>query len=235
MNFQDDEEQALQRSIEQQEQAMSAVLGRLMQAPLAPISVALEEVQEQLYQQEKAGRMLNLTVSASVTEAVEESTRRLGRNLAAVKGTVDDLREQAGNQAATMDERFVAQSSHQTRVDAGIAVLRDASQAGTEQLARDLAGVRREQTQLGERIDALQAALLPRLDQLQAAVDGAARDSIHAYASLSDSQKTIVGAVVQQELALQLAPLKKMSGWLAAMCTVSLLSSLAVLGLFLLR
>lgn len=235
MNFQDNEEQALQRSIEQQEQAMAAVLGRIIQAPLAPICEALEEVQEQLYQQEKAGKMLNMTISASVTEAVEESTLRLNRNLAGVKHTVDEMREQAASQATALGNGFAAQADHQTRLDAGIAGLRDAGQAGTDRLLRDVTGLGRQQAQLTERVDALQPALAPRLDRLQAAVDDSARDIADAYASFSDKQKAIVSAVVQQELALQLAPLQKRSGWLAAMCAASLLSSLAVLGLALLR
>jgi len=235
MNFQDNEEEALQRSIEQQEQAMAAVLGRIMQAPLAPICEALEEVQEQLYQQEKAGKMLNLTVSASVTEAVDESTRRLGRNLAGVKDTVDEMREHAATYATTFEKRFEAQSNYHARVDAGIAVLQDVSQAGTDQLLRNLAELERRQAQLAERVDALQPALAPHLDRLQAAVECSARDIAHAYASLPETQKVIVSAVVEQELARQLAPLSKLSRGLAAICAASLLSSLAVLGFALLR
>jgi len=235
MNFQDNEEQALQSSIEQQEQAMAAVLGRIMQAPLAPICEALEEVQEQLYQQDKAGKMLNLTVSASVTEAVEESTRRLGRTLAGVKNTVDEMREHATNQATVLSERFASQSDHQTRVDEGIAVLRDTGQAETDQILRDFAGLAGQQAQLAERVDALQPALAHHLDRLHAAIDNSARDVAHAYSSLSDTQKAIVSAAVQRELALQLTPLKKLSGWLAAICTASLLSSMTVLAIALLR
>lgn len=77
--------------------------------------------------------------------------------------------------------------------------------------------------QLTERVDALQPALTPRLDRLQATIARSSRDIAHVYASLPDTQKAIISAVVQQELDLQLAPLKKLSGWLTAICAASLL------------
>lgn len=327
------EDEELQRSIDEQEKAMSALLVRVMERPLTPLHETIQELRSQVAAVQQASIHAAKSVEAGLSEALEGQTKRLNRHVGDVADGVDTLKNELAALSSTLEKRHGGQFERDgqmqdklfqagemlVRIDAKadmaantldaaarglsnvgetLAAVREAQGALAERASQELGGlgerVERQQAQLDgklggtagvleridsraaaagdalatsalavakidadlgalrelgssvnalaqqlerqqaglcERIDAVQPALAPHIDSLAASVDKSARDIAAGYESLSETQKALVAATVQEQLALQLAPFQTRTTWLVAVCGLSFASTLVLLGM----
>ena len=76
---------------------------------------------------------------------------------------------------------------------------------------------------------------MSHFESLAAVIDGSAKEVARQHQTMSEAQQALVTAIVQQQLALQLAPFQARTKWLAAVCVLSFASTLALLGMQLFR
>lgn len=266
--------QDLQRDIEEQEQAMSALLQRVMAQPLVPLHKSFDKLSEQLAAVQQANTRAAQAVEAGLSEALEGQGKRFNRQLGEVTDGIDGLKEELGTLASTLDKQhsgqverdeivqgslhradgmlaqldarasaagdsLAAAASAVAKMDADLGTMREQEHALAGQLNKEFDGLTRQlhgqQAQLCERIDTLQPGLAAQLASLAATVDGSAKEVARQYETLSETQKAVVSATVQEQLALQLAPVQAQAKWLFALCGLSFASTLALLGMQLFR
>ncbi len=331
----------LQRHIDEQEQAMSQLLQRVMERPLAPLHKTIEDLRSQIAAVQQASVHAAQSVEAGLSEVLEGQNKRLNRHVNDVADGVDSLKEELAGLASTLEKRHDGQAERDqhmqdslaragdvlvqldakadaangalaataadlarvdgalvtvreqqqmavdrfsqelgglggrleqqqahfdgslrrtssvleqldtrtaaaneslaaavsavAKVDAGLGTLREQEQASTSRLNGGLDTLAqqlgRQQAGLCERIDAVMPALALHIDALAATVDQSSRETAARYHALSESQKALVAATVQEQLALQLAPFQAKTKWLIAVCALSLASTVALLGL----
>jgi chromosome segregation ATPase len=334
-------DQELQRHIDEQEQAMSQLLQRVMERPLAPLHKTIEDLRSQIAAVQQASAHAAQSVEAGLSEVIEGQGKRLNRHVNDVADGVDSLKEELAGLASTLEKRhggqveqdqrieeslaragnvlvqldakadaansaLAATTADLARVDGALGTVREQQKVVAERLSQELGGLGerleqqqahfdgslgrtssileqldtraaaaneslaaaaravakvdadlgtlREQEQtsasrlhggldalaqqldrhqagLCERIDAVTPALAPHIDTLAASVDQSSRETAARYDALSGSQKALVAATVQEQLALQLAPFQARTKWLVAVCALSLASTVALLGL----
>jgi chromosome segregation ATPase len=334
-------DQELQRHIDEQEQAMSQLLQRVMERPLAPLHKTIEDLRSQIAAVQQASAHAAQSVEAGLSEVIEGQSKRLNRHVNDVADGVDSLKEELAGLASTLEKRhggqveqdqrieeslaragnvlvqldakadaansaLAATTADLARVDGALGTVREQQKVAAERLSQELGGLGgrleqqqahfdgslgrtssileqldtraaaaneslaaaaravakvdadlgtlREQEQtsasrlhggldalaqqldrhqagLCERIDAVTPALAPHIDTLAASVDQSSRETAARYDALSGSQKALVAAAVQEQLALQLAPFQARTKWLVAVCALSLASTVALLGL----
>lgn len=268
------QDEDLQRNIEEQERAMAALLQRVMASPLDPLHKSLDSLKEQLAAVQKANAKAAQAVEAGLSEALEGQGRRLNRHVGDLADGIDGLKEEFGALAATLDRRHTGQAERDalvqdslqradtmlaqldakadagagaiaetthclSKVDDALGAVHTRQQTAADRLSHELDGMvlRLEQrhAQLSERIDTLQPGLAAQFEVLAATIDGSAREVARQYETLSDTQKAVVSAAVQAQLALQLAPVRAQAKWLFALCGLSFASTLALLGMQLFR
>lgn len=341
-NQQDEE---LQRRIDEQEMAMSELLLRVMDRPLTPLHKTIEELRGQIAAVQQANIHAAQSIEAGLSEVLEGQSKRLNRHVNDVADVVDRLKEELAALASTLDERFTRQverdehiqdrlaqagnmlaqldakadlagnalvttardlanvgdtlgaareeqqvianrlsqelgglgerlEQHQVRfsgslgkatafleqirtnaaetsdslaaatrtvakVDAELGILREQEQASSSQLNGELHALMqqldRQQVGLCDRIDAVKPELTLYFETLSAAIDHLSKEAALRYETLSETQKALMTATVQEQLALQLAPFRIRTKWLIAVCGLSFASTLALLGMQLLR
>jgi chromosome segregation ATPase len=149
-------------------------------------------------------------------------------------GRANSVLEQLDTRAASANESLAAAVHAVAKVDAELGALREQEQTGTSRLNGGLDTLAqqldRQQAGLCERIDAVMPALAPHINTLAATVDQSSRENAARYDALSESQKALVAATVQEQLALQLAPFQARTKWLVAVCALSLATTVALLG-----
>ncbi|KQV46387.1 hypothetical protein [Massilia sp. Root335] len=305
-------DEELQRHIDAQEQAMSQLLLRVMERPLAPLHKTIEDLRSHIAAVEQASIHAARSVEAGLGEVLEGQSKRLNRHVNDVADGVDSLKEELAGLASTLEKRhdeqvereqhiqdslarardvlvqldaktdavngaLVATSADLARVDGALGTIREQQRVAVERFSRELGGLgeRLEQQQshfdgsLGrtssvlEQLDTRAAAaneslaasvrgvakldaelgtlreqeqtsasrLKGGLDTLAATVEQSSRETAARYEALSESQKALVAAAVQEQLALQLAPFQVRTKWLVAVCALSLASTAALLGL----
>ncbi|SDA75490.1 MULTISPECIES: hypothetical protein [unclassified Janthinobacterium] len=182
-----------------------AVANQLSQE-LGGVAVRLEQGQAHLDE--------GLAKTATMLEKIDIKTRATCDNLAAAAQVV-------------------------AKVDTDLGIIRDQEHAAADQLNRELNGLTQkldhQRTQLCERIDTLHPGLMPHFESLAAVIDGAAKEVARQHQAMSEAQQALVTAIVQQQLALQLAPFQARTKWLTAVCVLSFASTLALLGMQLFR
>jgi ABC-type transporter Mla subunit MlaD len=331
----------LQRHISEQEQAMSQLLQRVMERPLAPLHKILEDLRSQIAAVQQASIHAAQSVEAGLSEVLEGQSKRLNRHVNDVADGVDSLKEELTGLVLTLEKRhdgqverdqhmqdslaragdvlvqldakadaangaLAATAADLAKVDDALGTVREQQQVAVDRFSQELGGLGgrleqqqahfdgslgrttsvleqldtraaaaneslaaavravatvdaelgtlreqeqtsasrlnggldklaqqldRQQTGLCERIDALMPALAPHFDTLAATVDQSSRETAARYDALSESQKALVAATVQEQLALQLAPFQTRTKWLVAVCALSLASTVALLGL----
>ncbi len=336
---QKDQEQ--QRNIEEQEQAMSELLLRVMERPLVPLHKTLDELREKLAAIQQANTNVTQSVEAGLLDVLEKQGKRLNRSFDDVTEGIDGLKEELTDLASIIDKHNNGQAERDERiqgslvragdkltqleanadtasaafintardlakiddalggireqqqtvgdqignelghlgvrlerqhaqldesiakttmglerlhtkadtttdslavaalgiskVDTELLTLREQEQAAASQLIIELNTLAhqlgRQQAQLCERIDTVQPGLARHFETLAATIDGATREATSNYESLSENQKVMVTAAVQEQLAIQLAPFLLRTKWLAAICGLSFASTLALLGI----
>lgn len=317
----------LQRNIDEQEQAMSQLLQRVMERPLAPLHKTIEDLRSQIAAVQQASVHAAQSVEAGLSEVLEGQSKRLNRHVNDVADGVDSLKEELAGLAVTLEKRHDGQAERDqhmqdslaragdvlvrldakadaakstlaataadlARVDGALGTVREQQEVAAERFIQELGGlggrleqqqahfdgslgraneslaeavravakvdtelcILREQEQISasrlnggldmlaqqlgrqqaglcERIDAVMPALAPHVDALAATVDRSTRESAARYDALSESQKALVAATVQEQLALQLVPFQARTKWLVAVCALSLASTVALLAL----
>lgn len=318
--YENPKDEELQRNIDEQEKAMSALLVRVMERPLTPLHETIQELRTQIAAVQEASIHAAKSVEAGLSDALEGQAKRLNRHVGDVADGVDTLKdelsalastlekrhggqlerdgqmqdklanagemlvridakadtagsaldaaarglgnvgetlaamreaqvtladrasqelgglgERLGRQQAQLDGKLGGTAAVLERVDADLGALREHGQASTDKLGSGVNALaqqlERQQAGLCERIDAVRPALAPHIDSLAASVDKSARDIAARYESLSETQKALVAATVQEQLALQLAPFQARTTWLAAVCGLSFVSTLVLLGM----
>lgn len=298
-----EKDEELQRNIEEQEQAMSELLLRVMERPLVPLHKRLDELREQLAAVQQANANATQSVEAGLLDILEKQGKRLNRHFGDVTDGIDGLKEEFTGLASILDNHnngqverderiqnslvrtdeklaqleakadaanaaFVTTAREHAQLDESIAettmrlvrldtkvdatsdslaaaalgvlkvdteliTLREQEQAAASQLITELntlaRQLSRQQAQLYERIDTVQPGLARHFETLAATIDGATKEATSNYESLSENQKVMVTATVQQQLALQLAPFLLRTKWLTAICGLSFASTLALL------
>lgn len=340
---QHDEE--LQHNIEEQEQAMSELLLRVMERPLTPLHRTIEELQNQVAKVQEASVKAALSVEAGLSEVLDGQSKRMNRHASDVADGIESLKEDLAGLASALekdrtakaerdahtqdslaragamlgqldakadaaglaltatardlkqlDETLVGVREQQqtaadclsqeldglggrmedrhtrldgsigqatsllaqldvksgstndslaaaaaavAKIDTELAALRAQEQAAAGDVNRELSGLaqrlQRQQTELYERIEAVQQAMAPQFNTLAATIDQSSKEIARQYESLPEAQKVLVAATVQEQLALQLAPFQTQVKWLVAVCGLSFASTLALLGFQLLH
>lgn len=343
--YENPNDEELQRNIDEQEKAMSALLVRVMERPRTPLHETIQELRSQIAAVQQASVHAAQSIEAGLSEALEGQAKRLNRHVGDVADGVDTLKDELSALASTLEKRYggqverdgqmhdklaqagemlvridakadtagsaldaaarglgnvsetlaavreaqgaLAERASQklgglgerlerqqaqlagklsgtagvleridsraaaagdslaasalafAKIDADLCALREHGQASTDKLGSGVNALaqqlERQQAGLCERIDAVQPALAPHIDSLAASVDKSARDTAACYESLSETQKALVVATVQEQLALQLAPFQTRTTWLAAVCGLSFASTLVLLGMQFIR
>lgn len=286
----------VQRTIDEQEQAMADLLMRVMASPLAPLHKTITSLQAQFTDAQRDGANVALQMQTSLdamrqrqdaqmnrlveiaTDArsasngledlddllterhdsqaarnqhVQDQLTGLHTNAAAaeqsiallVAQTAAELRTQLHAQSADHADRLAVATHAINRIDTSLNELRaridavaprfDALAATVQEAASDSARQATTHTtyvntglaELRVAIDAVAPAMAPRFDTLAATVQEADSNSAHHYHSLSESQKAVVSAAVQQ----QLAPFQAKSRFLLAFSALSCASTVALL------
>lgn len=334
-------DEELQRHIDAQEQAMSQLLQRVMERPLAPLHKTIEDLRGQIAAVQQASIHAAQSVEAGLSEVLEGQSKRLNRHVDDVADGVDSLKEELAGLASTLEKRhgwqvereqhiqgslaragdvlvqldakadavngaLAATAAGLARFDGTLGAVREQQEVAAERFSQELGGLGgrleqqqahfdgsfgrttavleqldtraaatneslaaavhavakvdaalgalreqeqtsasrldgglhtleqqldRQQAGLCERIDAVKPALAPHIDALAATVDQSSRETAARYDALPESQKALVAATVQEQLALQLAPFQARTKWLVAVCALSLASTVALLGL----
>lgn len=334
-------DQELQRHIDEQEVAMSQLLQRVMERPLAPLHKTIEDLRSQIAAVEQASIHAARSVEAGLSEVLEGQSKRLNRHVNDVADGVDSLKEELAGLTSTLEKRhsgqverdlhiqdslagagsvlvqldakadavngaLAATAAGLARVDGTLGAVREQQEVAAERFSQELGGLGgrleqqqahfdgslartssileqldtraaatneslvaavravakvdaelgtlreqeqtsasrlngglatlaqqldRQQTGLCERIDAVMPALAPHIDALATTVDQSSRETAARYDALSESQRALVTATVQEQLAIQLAPFQARTKWLVAVCALSLASTVALLGL----
>lgn len=166
---------------------------------------------------------------------LDERLERQQAQLDVKLGGTAAVLERIDSRAAAAGDSLAASALAVAKIDADLGALREHGQASTDKLGSGVNALaqqlERQQAGLCERIDAVEPALAPHIDTLAASVDKSARDIAARYESLSETQKALVAATVQEQLALQLAPFQARTTWLAAVCGLSFVSTLVLLGM----
>lgn len=160
-----------------------------------------------------AAREAQSTFAERVSKELVGLGEHLGHQHAQLDGKLGGtttVLERIDGRAAAAGERLVASALVVAKIDANLSTLREHAQASTDELSRGV-------------------------NTLATSVDKTARDIAARYESLSETQKAMVVAAVQEQLAIQLSPLQTRTRWLAAICGLSLASTLALLCMQLIR
>jgi len=335
------QDQQLQRNIDEQEQAMSQLLLRVMERPLGPLHKTIDDLHAQIAAVQQASIHAAQSVEAGLSEVLDGQSKRLNRHVNDVADSVDSLKQELAGLASTLEKRHSGQVERDgtvqdrlaragdllaqldakadaagsalaatavdlARVDGTLGAVREQQQVVADRMSQEFIGLGgrleqqqahfdgslgrttevleqldtraaatsdslgaaaraiakvdtdlgtlreqeqanagqlngglnalakqldRQQTGLCERIDAVKPSLAPQFDTLAATIDKSSRDVANRYDALSETQKALVEATVQQQLALQLAPFQARSKWLIAVCGLSFASTLALLGM----
>lgn len=200
-------------------------------ANLAKVDATLGAVSEQ--QQVVAGRISQEL--GGLGGKIEQQQAHVDAGLGKTSSALEQLDAKA---AATIDG-LAAAAGAVAAANAALGALREQEQAGTGQLSGELNGglralaqqLDRQQVGLGERIDGVQPALAPHFDTLATTIDNSSKQIADRCDTLTESQKALVTATVQEQLALQLAPFQARTTWLFAVCGLSFVSTLVLLGM----
>jgi predicted nucleic acid-binding Zn-ribbon protein len=181
----------LQHEIDAQEQALGALLDRVMQAPLTPLRTSLQELGERLDAVEKANARNAQALEAVVTQEMKAETRRLGSKLGAVGDELSDLKDELGELAATLErrdgergERDARLGNGLARMDAGLHAIREQEQASAGQLQGTLAGIERHVVSQQAKLDGGFGKGEAWLEKLDARLDAAGNVGLAAGHSL---------------------------------------------------
>lgn len=286
----------VQRTIDEQEQAMAELLTRVMALPLAPLHKTIATLQAQFMNAQREGTNVTLQIQTSLDamqQRQDTQMNRLGEIATDARSASEDLddlddllterhdaqaardqhvldqlaslhtkvvaaeqsmaqmaaelRTQLKAQSADQADRLAVATNTITRIDTGLDELRtriDAvvpalaprfdtlaatvQEASSDSARQATAHMTRVNTGLGELrvcVDAVAPALSPRFDTLAATVQEASSDSARHYHSLSESQKAVVAAAVQE----QLAPFQAKSRFLLAISALSCASIVVLL------
>jgi hypothetical protein len=249
----------VQRTIDEQEQAMAELLTRVMALPLAPLHKIIATLQAQFTNAQREGAKVTLQMQTSLDAMWQRQDTQLNR-LVEIATDARSASEGLEDLDDLLTERHDAQAARDRHVQdqlAGLHTNAMAAEESTAQLVAQIAAELRTQlkaqsadhadrlavathaitridTGLDEmrtRIDAVAPALAPRFDTLAATVQEASSDSARHYHSLSESQKAVVAAAVLE----QLAPFQAKSRFLLAFSALSCASTMALMCLHLIH
>ena len=279
-------EHELQKEIEEQEQAMSQMLLRVMERPLTPLHNTLEAMAAQIVAVQKASVQATQSVELNLSDALEEQNKRVKRQFSDLTDNVDKLKEVLAEFAQTLDtkytdhgkrdqhlqdsltrvndmlaqqqtngnDRFSKTTALFDQIDTQLATTSDNLIAATraiEKLDTDVTTLGEQevviasrignslknlskqldlqQTAMNDRIDAVQPALVPHFNDLAATIDKSAQEIAGRHHALSASQRELVTATVQEQLAIQLMPLRAKNTLLLSVCALSFTLTVALL------
>jgi DNA repair exonuclease SbcCD ATPase subunit len=168
-------DEELQRNIEEQEHAMSALLLRVMERPLVPLHKSLDELREQLAAVQQANTKAAQVVEAGLSEALDGQGKRLNRYFGDVADGIDGLKKELGTLASTLDTHHIGQAERNERMqdslhraDGILAQLEaKADAAGTA-----IAATAQHLTKVDDAIGAVHAQQQAGADQLSHELDG---------------------------------------------------------------
>jgi len=107
--YENPKDEELQRNIDEQEKAMSALLVRVMERPLTPLHETIQELRSQIDAVQKASIHAAKSVEAGLSEALEGQTKRLNRHVGDVADGVDTLKNELSALASTLEKRHGGQ------------------------------------------------------------------------------------------------------------------------------
>lgn len=261
MNFHDhDDTDILQHDIQAQEKALAALLERVMDAPLAPLRSTLHELRERIDAIEQANTKSLRSTEVVLADEIKTGTRKLSGRLGDINNFVLALQDELEELAAALKCHDAGSSERGERAAAALARSEDllaaldarfrdsalATVQSLERLGSELASLREQeqvgtgrlelqQAKLDQRIDSVVPALDSLLAGLAATIETSARGLAQHSTTLGDAMQASVIRSVQEQLALQLAQLRARGNWSFALCCLSLMSSVGLFALLLMR
>lgn len=186
LNEQDAE---LQRNIEEQEQAMSALLRRVMEPPLKPLHDTLAELKVQLAGVQQANAKAAEAVEAGLSEALDNQGKRVKRHFDEVADDIGSFKEDLGTLASVLEKHHAGQTERDKgmqdilhRADSMLAQL----DAKADTTATAIAGAARDLTRVEGALDAVRAQQQTVADQLSQELDGMGARLEQQHAHLHD-------------------------------------------------
>lgn len=255
-----DDTDILQHDIQAQEQALAALLERVMHAPLAPLRSTLDVLRERIDAIEQTNTKAVRTTELVLADEIRAGTRKISGRIGDINNIVRPLQSELEELAAALKRHDEDSSERGERAaaalacghdllvavdvrssDSALTITRSIERLGNEleilreQNQADTGRIEHQQAELGLRID----TVLPAIDQcfavLAAAIEASARELAQRSATLGEEQQAAVIRSVQEESALQLALLRGRGNWLFVLCCLSLASSAGLFALLLMR
>jgi len=160
--------EALQRSIDEQEQAMAAILTRVMKQPLDPLHKTLCEMTAQLAAVQQANARSAQAVEAGLIEALENQYKRVRSRFDEVADGIGELKEDLCRHSVDQKERDGRMQDSLLRADGMLAQL----DANADATGVAIEGVVREITRVEDGLSAVRAQQQAVADQLSRELDG---------------------------------------------------------------
>jgi hypothetical protein len=261
MNFHEHDDTSIQQhDIEAQEQALAALLERVMHVPLAPLRRTVDELRERLDAVEHANMKTLRSTELVLADEIKAGTRKISGRLGDINNVVLALQDELYELAGALKHHDTRSSERGERAYVALARSHDllaaldvrsgnsveATALRLERLGSEVAALReqeqagtgrleRQQTELGKCIDAVLPALDPRFAGLSATIDASAHELAQRSATLGEAQQVAMIRSVKEQLALQIAPLQARSNWLFVLCCLSLATTVGLFALLLMR
>jgi hypothetical protein len=141
-------QEELQRNIAEQEQAMSALLVRVMERPFTPLHKSIEELRTQVAAVQQASVHAAQTTEAGLSELMESQGKRLSRHVNDVLEGVDGLKDALARLSTTLekhhgeiDAKADAANGALVKVENAIGAVREQQHAAAERTRADLDGL----------------------------------------------------------------------------------------------